>query len=383
MSKIISIEPAIDPNARPTFLLDWELTLKCNLDCSYCPTDYHDNSTDHPPKQQCFETIDFMLAYVDLYMEKKPSWSRSVVLNVYGGESLFHPDIVEILTRVRQQHRAYQDRWPLTVTCTTNGVVGRKRMSDVAKLIDEFTVSYHAESLIKQKQQVRDNLLLLKKSNRRVKCVVLMHGNESHWPELLEHIEFCKNNDIRYLPRQLDGNKNSNYNTGQITWFQNMWAQRSPNKSVPKQIQMMEHKNLREQEDATLSDVGRACCGGRLMCTNSDMKHPVFYMPDNNFHGWQCSVNWFFLYIKQYTKEVFVNKDCRMDFHGNVGPIGHLDQASVLLAQTKQDLEGPSPVIECKKQRCVCGLCAPKAQSTNQYIDIMRKHVTPDVTWQI
>lgn len=392
MSKIISIEPAIDPNARPTFLLDWELTLKCNLDCTYCPTPkqvplslaYHDNSADHPPLDECLKTIDFMYEYVDAYMEYKPRWTRAVVLNIYGGESLFHPDIVEILTQSRVKHEQYKDRWPLTITCTTNGVVGQNRMLEIVKLIDEFTVSYHAESLKKQKQQVRDNLLLIQDQNKRLKCVILMHGDQRHWPELLELIQFCKDNNINCLPRQLDGPTNSNYNFEQVVWFKDFWKQRNLSKSQVKQQDLLSNKTELESVDPVkLTKVGRACCGGRLMCTNSELRDPIFYVPDNVFTGWSCSVNWFFLYVKQHTREIFTNKDCRMRFDGTVGPIGNLDQTQDVIAEIKKSLQSNNmPIITCAKDHCWCGLCAPKAQTPKDFVKVMEKHVVKGIDWQ-
>lgn len=38
MTDIKSIGFALDPTNVPSFLLDWELTKLCNLDCSYCST---------------------------------------------------------------------------------------------------------------------------------------------------------------------------------------------------------------------------------------------------------------------------------------------------------------------------------------------------------
>lgn len=384
MSKIISIEPAIDPTARPTFLLDWELTLKCNLDCSYCPSTgehrAHDNSRPHPPLQKCLDTIDFMLAYADLYMERKPSWTRMVVLNVYGGESLFHPDIVEILKEIKKRHQAYQQCWPLTVTCTTNGVVGQRLLDSVIDYVDEFTVSYHCETLAKQKQQVLDNLAAIKANDKRLKCIVLMHGDENKWPELLSVIDFCRQNNINYLPKQLDGDVNSNYNQSQIVWFKNMWNDKTLTKAKEKQQDSLAHKNF-DNEQTQLSDVGRACCGGRLMCTNQDLKHNIFYIPDNNFHGWRCAVNWFFLFIRQDTGEIFSNKDCRMNFDGTVSPLGYLDKWQELLLETKRRLDSDLlPAMTCAKSRCLCGLCAPKARTQEDFIKIMDKHVRPLVS---
>ena len=157
MIDIHALEPAIDPNGRPTFLLDWELTLKCNLDCSYCGDNLdsggHYTKAKHPPLNECLKTIDFMFQYVDLYMQYKPKWTKAVVLNIYGGESLIHPDIVEILKAVNRKYQYYKEKWPLKITCTTNGIIGRRRMNQIVDLIEEFTVSYHCENLPKQKQQ--------------------------------------------------------------------------------------------------------------------------------------------------------------------------------------------------------------------------------------
>jgi len=33
------------------------------------------------------------------------------------------------------------------------------------------------------------------------------------------------------------------------------------------------------------------------------------------------------------------------------------------------------PVIQCKKYKCECGLCAPKAQTLDQYNQIMKKYL--------
>ena len=168
MNDIHSIGFALDPNGIPTFLLDWEITRLCNLDCTYCDESGHDNSTKHPPLDECLRTIDFMYEYVDLYMQYKKHTQRKVTLNVYGGESLFHPNIVEILETCRKQYEPYRDRWHLTITCTTNGIVGKNQWERIVPLVDEFSVSYHTENLPKQKQQYLDNILYLHKNKKKI-----------------------------------------------------------------------------------------------------------------------------------------------------------------------------------------------------------------------
>lgn len=350
------IEPAIIPQGKPTFLLDWEITMRCNLDCAYCVSGTyggHDNSTKHPPLSDCLSTIDFMLEYANLYMSKKPKWSREVILNVYGGESLFHPDITEIHSAIRQKKAAYD--WPMTVTTTTNLVVGRNLLERIIPHIDEFTASYHTESSDKQKQMFRDNLITIRDSGKRLKVIILLHP--ANWDDSMEMIEFCRESNIRYLPRQLDHapeDTRFNYTEQQLSWFTDLYK-----------------KDVTGALGGDLAASGRACCGGRKMCTNGDYKNREIYIIGNNFSGWSCAVNWFFVYIKQLTGEVFVNKDCKMNYDGTVGPIGHLSNSEQLLDTLRR---GNPPVITCAKKKCYCGLCAPKAETRELFDSIMPKY---------
>lgn len=366
------LEPTIDLNNKITFLLDWELTMKCNLDCSYCQTGIyagHDNSTAHPPLDQCLQTIDFMFEYVDLYMQRKPKGLRYVVLNVYGGESLHHPNVVEILEQVHQRYRPYQDRWHLTVTTTTNAIVSERIMDQVIPLIDEFTASYHTESLDKQKQQFRDNLLKIKHAGKRLKTVVLMHTQPDKFADAQKMITWLDEHKIQVLPRQLDDDTTDtlNYNTQQVKWFDDLYKSKSSDK---------QNDVINIQSDSTnLSNLGRACCGGRSMCENSDRKNQKFYILDNKFSGWSCSVNWFFLYIKQVNGEVFVNRDCKMNFDGKVGAIGNLSDTQSMINYLDQSLQSKSlPIIVCGKYKCHCGLCAPKAQTPELFDQMFSKY---------
>jgi len=368
------LEPAIDPNNRITFLLDWELTMKCNLDCSYCYTDLyyggHNNSIPHPDCNECIQTIDFMFAYVDQYMMYKPNGIKYVVLNVYGGEALAHPNIVEILEAVHEKYQAYKDRWHLTVTTTTNAILSGKTLNKILPLIDEFTVSYHTENTNKQKQTFKDNLLAIQKNGTRLKCVVLMHEDPDKFQDAQLMIDWLKLNHIKTLPRQLDSDyyMRSNYNTHQVQWFNKLNQDRSNIK-----IESIDLPDT--NETVNLSETGRACCGGRQMCEDLDYKSKKGFILDNRFTDWYCSVNWFFLYVKQVTREVFSNKDCKMNFNGGVGPIGHLDNTTQVLQELEQQLSNKSlPIIQCKKPKCHCGLCAPKAKTLDKYHAIIKKY---------
>lgn len=373
MSNFEVLEPAADPENRISFLLDWELTLKCNLDCSYCESGIyggHDNSTKHPSKTECLKTLDFMFEYVNLYMQHKPKGLRYVILNIYGGESLHHPDIVEILSAIRTKYKSYAEQWHLTVTTTTNAIVSDKKLKQIIPYIDEFTVSYHPENSKKQHQQFKDNLLTIAASGKRQKCVVLMSENNQSFDNSIEMIDWLTQNNIKLLPRQLDGNTGAIdhkrvYSQSKVTWFDNLYKTKSHNASI---------NILPHTQDLHLTEIGRACCGGRQTCTDQNYKQRNFYV-DNKFPDWYCSVNWFFLYVKQVNGEVYVNKDCKMNFDGKVGPIGNLaDTTNIINTLSTQLATQTLPVIQCKKYKCLCGLCAPKAKSLDIYKKIINKY---------
>ncbi|CAB4129087.1 queE 7-carboxy-7-deazaguanine synthase [uncultured Caudovirales phage] len=368
MNQITSIGFALDPTNVPSFLLDWELTKLCNLDCSYCPTGInggHDNTTKHPPLTECLQTIDFMFEYVDEYMKYKKPSQRKVILNVYGGESLFHPNIVEILDAVRNKYTKYQDNWYLTVTCTTNGVIGQTLWSRIVPLIDEFTVSYHAENLPKQKQQVLNNLLYLKENNRRFKCVVMMHNDPVKFEDSKTVIDFCQTNNLRYIVKPLDNQQPEWQYTGeQYKQLKTFWM--VPVTEVKNNIQAIKE--------------GRSCCGGRRLSLNGNLKSNVGFVQKQGFEGWSCSVNWFFLFVRQVDGAVFTNKDCRMSTSGKEEPLGNISDSKKIISTLQTQLETSiMPVIKCRKNICRCGFCAPKAETEKDFIDLIKRNVPFDV----
>lgn len=376
-----SITFAIDPANVPSFLLDWELTKLCNLDCSYCGTGIdggHDNSTQHPPLDDCLKTIDFMYEYVDQYMRYIRSNHRKVVLNVYGGESLFHPDIVEILEQCRSKYSAYQDKWQLTITCTTNGIVGPRQWGRIVPLIDEFTVSYHSENNLKQKEQYKNNVLHLKEQSKRFKCIIMMHNNTDMFDDGMAMVEFCKEHSLQFIMKPLDNQwADCTYDRNQFSAFKTFWIQQ-----VPKSQQVEYKKTLDSAvtDGVTSISQGRPCCGGRKLSLNGNIKNSVSFVPRQGFENWSCSVNWFFLFVRQLDGAVYTNKDCKTSTTGKIEPLGYLNNTDQIISILKQQLDAKTmPIIKCVKNVCICGFCAPKAESEKDFLELIKRNVPVDV----
>ena len=181
-----------------------------------------------------------------------------------------------------------------------------------------------------------------------------MHNQPALFEDANRMIAWLKENNINYIPKQLDGEHD--YDTQQIVWFNQLNQEKTFGTTVNKHTSR------------------RACCGGRQLCTDQNYKERHHYT-STQFPDWYCSVNHFFLHIKQVTGEIFVNKDCRMNFEGQVGPIGHLGNTELMLSKLKMQLDNDTlPVIQCKKSHCMCGLCAPKAKDLETYYTIMKKY---------
>jgi MoaA/NifB/PqqE/SkfB family radical SAM enzyme len=381
--EIKSIGFALDPSNIPSFLLDWEVTKKCNLDCSYCDIGIdggHDNSMSHPNINDCLNSIDFMYEYVSLYMSNKKSTQRKVVLNVYGGESLFHPNIVEILTAAREKYKPYADLWELTITTTTNAVVNKSIWKKIIPLIDEFTVSYHAENLPKQEQLFFDNLLKLKDNNKRVKCVVMMHNNPQLWEKSIGALEFCKNNGIKSVAKSFDNydKPNLNYTNEQFNHLKSIWLQGTNTKNIEQSTKMLE--SIGNKKEIISICEGRACCGGRKISLNNDLRSSVNFVSRQGFLGWHCSVNWFFLFVQQASGRIYTNKDCRTSLNSKVEPLGTLENTQKILLELKTQFDNKTlPVIKCIKSTCLCGYCAPKAEKLDDFKDLITRNVITDV----
>lgn len=340
MSNITSVKPV----EHDIFQIAWESTLKCNLDCSYCG-DGHDNKQPHPSLESSLATIDFIVEYVDLQMKSR--LDKRANLNVQGGESVFHPNILEILEYANSKTKGLD--WNLDVNIITNAVVKDKVWKRIVPLINFFTISFHSESSFEQQEQVRKNILYLVKQDKNFQISMLMHPK--YWDTCTDMVEWCQKHNVKYVIRQIDhhwADFRFNYNKEQIKYI--------TGNEAPSVVQVIKSVAT---NGINLSAQSRECCGGTELCTNNGCTKRV----ENKFKGWHCSVDKKFLYIRQTTGEVFTNKDCRMNWDGKVGPLGNLSDTKSILDRVKAGTE----TIICKKSSCWCGLCATKAKTKAQY----------------
>lgn len=360
----------LEPKDRSFFHVEWETTMKCNLDCKYCSG--HDNSLEHPSLEDSLKTVDFIFEYVNEYMKlyphDNPYVMRHVNIDLHGGETMFHPNIVEILEYAREKRNYYTD-FNANVSTITNAVVGKRAWKKISSLIDYFTVSYHAESLPKQQQMMKENILHLKEIGKNFHVSVMMHPH--YWENCVEMTKWCEENSIPYNPRQIDRSWlmwNWNYSKEQAAYLSGNNCGCGDSTSVFNKLK----ETIKGGID--MSAQGRTCCGGVPFFVDENYEETHKFV-NNKFKGWQCSVNRFFLFIRQTTGEVFTNKDCRHNLDSKVAPLGYLGDTNSIIDELKNyTSKGEVPTITCQKRSCWCGMCAPKAADKNSFDRIIKKY---------
>jgi len=349
MSTIHTVEAAYHPKNKMGFLIDWLLTLKCNYDCTYCPegTLGHDNSKPHPPVERCMTMLKQMYSYTDTVMEIKKNPFKDVILNVYGGEALYHPDIEDILIGSTKEYEKYSDRWRLRRRMTTNATATAKRWKTVCEHIEGITFSYHSQGPDKLKTFFKNNIEHAVQQKIEHDIIVCMYPHKDHWQDCMGFLKYCETNNLNARPKILDG-------------IEGLYSEKQLEQLMP-YLKNFDQEDIKKIDKTTrIADQTRGCCGGRSMCMNRDIKNYVSMIPrDLGFKGWHCAANQFFLSGNNISGEYSTNKDCRVRLDGTTGAIATIDTMDDYIEKMKR--EDRMPTLICAQDRCRCGTCAPKS----------------------
>ena len=88
-----------------TIKIEWNLSKRCNYDCSYCPADIHDNVSPHTD-------IEILKAAVD----KLATLNKPLRISFTGGEPCVHPKFKELVNYTKWKTNAW-------INVTTNGTL--------------------------------------------------------------------------------------------------------------------------------------------------------------------------------------------------------------------------------------------------------------------
>ena len=179
--------------------VEWNLSKRCNYDCSYCPTSIHDNTSKPTDIGVLKNTIDKLLTL-----------GKPIRLSFTGGEPTVHPQFEELLNYAKQVGVIW-------ISVTTNGT--RKATWYATQQVDQYVFSLHFEY---DYQRVVDTILKVKNNSSAAFLVHVMahHDHISAAKKVvqvlsLQHIDYAVRrirwtdgdhnlfDDMRYLPDDL------------------------------------------------------------------------------------------------------------------------------------------------------------------------------------
>ena len=130
MTKIVAIEDNL-PSKDQLLRVEWNLSKRCNYDCSYCDPSTHDNKSKHMPLDVFESTVDRLVTAANLK-------GRKLKIAFTGGEPFAHPKILDML------HLA-NSKGVYKMSVTTNGSLPLDKYVAALTYLNYVIVSYHFE----------------------------------------------------------------------------------------------------------------------------------------------------------------------------------------------------------------------------------------------
>ena len=135
MNRIVRIEP-VDK----VFSITWNLGLRCNYDCMYCPTTLHDSTSSY---KSITELKRMWYSIIDQTKNKNLKYKISFT----GGEVTGNRNFIPFLQWLRDNYTEQIDK----ILLTTNGSATYKYYKNLLELVDNISFSMHSEHIDEQK----------------------------------------------------------------------------------------------------------------------------------------------------------------------------------------------------------------------------------------
>jgi len=161
--KIIAVGH-IDMLKNKFFVVDWNILLRCNFDCSYCSTFVHDATSPYPSIEtirEHYNSIDFPKG-------------KTVHHILQGGEPVLHPNIFEIAEMCRERG---------TVELLTNGTANVPKYEKFLDMGCSINISLHHEYIT---EKMMDKFIKMAELNKG--RIVLKYFNVFDEKRFMPHL---------------------------------------------------------------------------------------------------------------------------------------------------------------------------------------------------
>jgi MoaA/NifB/PqqE/SkfB family radical SAM enzyme len=348
-----------------SFDVVWDLGRRCTYACTYCGPHHSNKTSPNTSLEVLKHTLDGVWEYTSLLNSYRPV-PKKTTLAFTGGEPTVNPYFFDFIKYAKEKYPE------IKTNLTTNGCYNSRKNQEIIDNIDSCTVSYHAEATIFEKSLVKTNITAMKAADYNFRVNVMFH--KDYFDECVELCNWFTEINVKFTPRVIGDSNNKEdlengtahlYNDQQMQWFKDFWARK--NEKVNQQAKSCEMAS---------GNIGRPCCAGRNLKLNIDNTWiDGTFVPSNNFQGWNCMVNWHFLFVNSELDGVWHHQTCQVNLEGQIGPIGTASRFDLINENLKNTLEsGNMPFIKCPKTYCGCGLCSTKSKSDADAYKLFKSH---------
>ena len=168
----------------------WFIGKRCNYDCSYCASFYHDNYSPHVTKESAYNFID----QLDIYAQ---SQKKKFKMSITGGEPFVNPDFLNILAYAKQKPSLTQ------LAVVSNGSIPLQIYLKATKYLTNITISLHLEQSQQVTERTIDNILKLNQI-KTLFCNVNLMLLPGKLNQVKDIITIFEKNNVKYITRKIE-----------------------------------------------------------------------------------------------------------------------------------------------------------------------------------
>ena len=185
--RIIKIVPTDD-----AFPISWNIGIRCNYDCMYCPTRLHDATSKH-------DSLESLQNYWKSILEKTQKENRKYKLSFTGGEVTVNKNFKPFMIWLNQNYRNKIS----SIVVVTNASASLNYYADLLKYIDNITFSLHSEHV--DEKRFFNTILTLSKTVPKTKFIHVSIMDEYWNQDRIKHYaRILSDNNISHSINAID-----------------------------------------------------------------------------------------------------------------------------------------------------------------------------------
>lgn len=272
--------------------IEWNLGKRCNLDCTYCPAEIHDNFSPHTRLDKLYATVD------------KIAQLKNPRISFTGGEPTVHPAFEKLLKYARDKVK-----W---LSVTTNGTRRVDFYERIPVNYIVFSLHFEDSNWKRRLHTVIDFASTVESMHIPKDYHIALMAHQDYMSEVKVAASFLTGNNIPFTVRRIrwtekhDWFDDLKYNQQDLDWILNVNATASPNTLI---------------DDTELAHA-----------------NDIIKEHKNKFKGWKCNAGLESLMIN-WDGEVH-RATCRVG-----GSLGNIYDGSFKIPET---------YIDCTREWCTC-----------------------------